>query len=252
MARSSSPDPIGSLAAPTQAVVHLGLLGSGAIPGPIGFPTASPHAGHPAVAEPSKPQNPIERTAIMGDVLAEIRSMGYRYNLTKGFSGWTALPPPRGTEINCRAAATLAKRLAEEKHGMEGAFLKVIGFKPGEGLGFIVVATPGMKALGTTDPEISTVELECWEFDNHYRVVDPNGFQKIYDPIFGTSGNFNPTGILSSEKEKSETVGDSLRQISVYGEKYRITRGIGFPTKVDVLKPGPIDPKYIVTDLFFS
>ena len=31
------------------------------------------------------------------------------------------------------------------------AFLKVIGFKPGEGLGFIVAATAGMKALGTAD-----------------------------------------------------------------------------------------------------
>jgi hypothetical protein len=198
------------------------------------------------------PQSAIERNAIMGEVLAQITSMAYRYNLTKGFSGWTTLPPPRGTEINCRAAATLAKRLAEEKHGMEGTFLKVIGYTPGQGLGFIVVATPGMKALGTTDPEISTVELKCWEFDNHYRVVDPNGFNKIYDPIFGTSGNFNPTGILASEKEKSETIATSLCQISVYGEKYRITRGIGFPTKVDVLKPGPVDPKYFVTDLLFK
>jgi hypothetical protein len=189
-----------------------------------------------------------ERMAIMGNVLAEITTAGYIYDLTKGFYQWPDLPPPKGTRINCRAAANLAKRLAEEKRGLEGTSLKVIGFTPKDG--FIVLATPGIKALGSTQPEINTPTLKCWEFDNHYRVQDPIGGNKVYDPIFGTSGNFNPEGILASSPTQSPP-GES-KMTTIYGEKYQITRGIGVPTEVIILHTQTVDQKYIVGDSNFQ
>jgi len=150
------------------------------------------------------PQTAMERVALMGNVLGIISTQGYIYDLSKGFSTWPVVPPPRGTRINCMAAAKLAKRMAEEKHGVEGSFLKLVVAKPKGG--FIVPASPGMKALGTTVPGIVSPGFSCWEFDNHYRVKDPQGLNKIYDPIFGTSGNFNPTGISVSKDSWNETI----------------------------------------------
>jgi len=40
--------------------------------------------------------------------------------------------------------------------------------------------------------------------------------------------------------------------VSEYGEKYRVTRGVGTPTTVEVLKQTPVDPKYIVDDSKFK
>lgn len=194
------------------------------------------------------PKSPNERIALMGHVLAAILKRQYRYNLSKGFFKWTQLPPPLGTQINCKAAAYLAKRLAEEKWGLEGACLKVVGFAAKDG--FIVPAATGMKALGTTAPEIRTPVLACWEFSNHYRVQDPKGYNKIYDPVFGTSGNFNPTGILASSP--SEVDVKAGVQITEYGEKYRVIRSLSAATKVEVLKQGPVAKKYIVDDALFK
>lgn len=195
-------------------------------------------------------QSASERMALMGEVLGAISSQGYVYDLSKGFSMWPILPPPGGTRINCQAAANLAKRLAEEKLGLEGKHLKVVSTKPKGG--FIVPAASGRKALGTTAPDVVTLALSCWEFDNHFRVQDPKGLNKVYDPIFGTSGNHNPTGISASSETKLERIQGAFCQITEYGEKYRITRGIGIKSTVEVLKQGPVAANYVISDANFK
>jgi hypothetical protein len=185
----------------------------------------------------------------MGTVLGVISSQGYIYDLSKGYSQWVKLPPPRGTRINCRAAAILAKRLAEEQYDVDGDFLKIICAKPKGG--FIVLSNSGIKALGTTNPEIKTKNIGCWEFDNHYRVKDTAGFNKIYDPIFGSSGNLNPQGIKASSDTKLEKVEGTMCQITEYGEKYRVIRSLGAQNGIEVLNKSPVDIKYIVTDQDF-
>jgi len=37
-----------------------------------------------------------------------------------------------------------------------------------------------------------------------------------------------------------------------YGEKYRVTRGIGVPGRIDILKEGLVDPKYTISDQHFN
>jgi hypothetical protein len=192
----------------------------------------------------------------MGEVLDEITTGGYIYDLKKGYSQWPDLPPPKHTPINCRAAANLAKRLAEEKKGLKG--LKVIHFAPEHG--FIVLAAPDEEVLGSTKPEIdvaarqswdgNTQTFKCWEFANHYRVQDPEGGHKVYDPIFGTSGTFNPKGILASSA--TESGGSPIKMTTIYGEKYQVTRGINVPTEVVILHDKEVDEKYIVHDSNFQ
>jgi len=184
----------------------------------------------------------------MGEVLVEIAEGGYIYSLSKGYSQWPNLPPPKGTQINCRAAANLAKRLAEEKRGLKGTYLKVISFAPKGG--FIVLAAPGEKVLGSTEPVINTPNLKGWEFDNHYRVQDPEGENKVYDPIFGTSGNLNPKGILASSPTQSG--GSPIKMTTIYGEKYQVTRGIDGSMEVAILHDKEVDKKYIVHDSNFE
>lgn len=196
-------------------------------------------------------QDASTRLKIMGDVLGVISTQGYRYNLSKGFSGWANLPPPAGTEINCQAAANLAKRLAEEQYGLEGDSLQVVSVKPKGG--FIVVASPGQKALGTTGPTVDTPQLKCWEFDNHFRVKDPKGFNKVYDPIFGSSGASNPTGIGASKTYTGlQKIDGKDWMVTEYGEKYKVMRCFGAPARVEVLKAGAVTGQYLIDDSKFT
>ncbi|MBN1932484.1 MAG: hypothetical protein JW786_12850 [Desulfobacterales bacterium] len=61
------------------------------------------------------PPTPSERLLIMGEVIQQIQGAGYIYDLARGSSNWTLMPPPRGTRLNCQAAARLAKEMAEER-----------------------------------------------------------------------------------------------------------------------------------------
>ena len=159
------------------------------------------------------PLTSSERLAIMGEVILKIQGAGYIYDLQKGASHWAKIPPPRGTKLNCQAAARLAKEMAEER-GVTG--LKIIATKLKDG--FFVPSAPGVKALGSNEPPVRTPQVRGWEFDNHYRVKDPV-INKVYDPTFGTSGNFNPEGVKCTSTEV-----DWPKMISIYGEKYKIIR----------------------------
>lgn len=181
-----------------------------------------------------------ERTLIMGEVLGEISTAGYIYDLGAGNHSWAVVPPPRGTRLNCQAAARLAIRMAEDR-GVES--LQVVSTKLKDG--FLVQASRGMKAFGNSDPMIQLHNFSGWEFDNHYRVKDPVG-GKVYDPTFGTSGNFNPKGIHCT----TETYFKGTTMVSVYGEKYEVTRTHVFEVKE--LKPGPIAPRFVVDDRNFT
>lgn len=196
-------------------------------------------------------QGLVERCIIMGEVLEEIAGAGYVYSLPKGSSAWQSFPPPKGTELNCEAAAYLLKWLAE-KRGIRGG-LRIVVLKPR--FGFIVEAEPGMLALGTTAPEIVTPLLSCWEFDNHYRVRDSEAGDKAYDAIFGSSGVLNPKGVAATPPEQNPVVPIGT-MISDYGEKYRITRGVHLKTTVELihgkLKASQIDANFMLSDANFA
>ncbi len=191
-------------------------------------------------------QDVMERCIIMGEALAEIAAAGYVYKLSKRSTTWLKFPPPKGTEMNCEAAAYLLKWLAE-KRGVRGG-LRIVKIRIK--LGFAVAVAPGTFALGTTPPEVITPELCCWEFDNHYRVRDTEQGDKAYDAIFGTSGVFNPEGIICT---KQTLVAGGM--IGEYGEKYRITR-TNDKTKVELMsgktKASPVDARYVVSDPTFE
>jgi len=160
-----------------------------------------------------------ERLQIMGRVILQIQGAGYKYNLGKGFSGWPQVPPPRGTEMNCRAAADLAIKMAKEQ-GVEGLKLVVTNIDGG----FFVPASAGMKALGDNNPPISIGQVRGWEFDKHFRVWDER-INKVYDPTFGTSGIYNPVGIKCTKTIPSEfnPKTKTITAGSIYG-KYKIVR----------------------------
>jgi hypothetical protein len=203
-------------------------------------------SGSLSLVESADKQDVMERCIIMGEVLAEIATAGYVYTLSKGSTSWLKFPPPQGTQMNCEAAAYLLKWLAE-KRGIRGG-LRIVKFSTP--LGFMVEAAPGLSALGTTPPEVITPELRCWEFDNHYRVRDTEQGDKAYDAIFGTSGAFNPEGVLCT---KQTLVPGGM--VGEYGEKYRITRTTKM-TKVELMsgktKSSKVDARYVISDPTFE
>lgn len=174
----------------------------------------------------------------MGEVLQQIQGAGYIYDLGRGASSWVKLPPPRGTRLNCQAAARLAKEMAEQR-GVTG--LKIVATKIADG--FFVPAAAGVKALGGNPPPVNTVHVKGWEFDNHYRVKD-TVTGKVFDPTFGTSGNFNPTGVRCTS-----TNVEGMKMISVYGTKYKIIRNAAF--EAELLSPLPVADKDVVEDADF-
>lgn len=179
------------------------------------------------------PLTAAERQVIMGEVILQIQSAGYIYDLGQGASNWAQTPPPRGTRLNCQAVARLAKELAEQR-GING--LTIVATKI-EG-GFFVPSATGVKALGGNEPPVQTTHVRGWKFDNHYRVKDAMA-NKVYDPTFGTSGDFNPVGIKCTS-----TKVDFPKMVSVYGEKYEITRTHTFDARL--LSQGQTDRRYLV------
>lgn len=182
-----------------------------------------------------------ERSMIIAMNLMTIQTQGYVYDLAKGGSSkWNNGLPKRGSPLNCQAAANLLVAMCNAD-GVAG--LKVVYFKHEHG--FIVLGNGSLRAFGTNQPphQDDKSGLSCWEFDNHYRVVDPTT-NITYDPTFGTFAQQNPRGIKGSR----ETVVIGSSMASDYGEKYRITRGIGIKTTVEDInaKLAKIDDKHFV------
>ena len=167
-----------------------------------------------------------ERSMIIAMNLMTIQTQGYVYDLAKGGSSkWANGLPKRGSPLNCQAAADLLIAACIQD-GVQG--LKRVYFKHEHG--FIVLADDGMRAFGTNKAphEDAKSGLSCWEFDNHYRVVDPT--TKItYDPTFGTFAQRNPRGIRGNRE--AVVIGSNMA--SDYGNKYRVTRGLGVKTTIE-------------------
>jgi hypothetical protein len=180
----------------------------------------------------------------MGDIIGQIQAAGYVYNLSKGGSDWAsgsdwaeipprgtwAKMPPRGTEMNCRAAALLAMKMAADRD-LNLTGLKLVATRVENG--FFIPSALGVKALGRNDPPVRKGRIMGWEFSHHYRVMDIlTG--KVYDPTFGTSGNFNPVGVKCTSTETVHTE-KGLSMTSVYGNKYKITWGIGSDCQAELI-----------------
>jgi hypothetical protein len=182
------------------------------------------------------PLNPMQRQNVMRGVLQDIQNAGYVYDLGAGAANWPKVPPPRGTHLNCQAAARLAKRMGEER-GVNNLRLVATNIQGG----FFIPADVGRKALGGNNPPVQTPQVRGWEFDNHYRVKD-SSTGTVYDPVFGTNGGTNLVGV----KCTSEQV-NFPNQISVYGGKYKITRtGVGF--QAELVSNRPIRVEHQVSD----
>ena len=176
-----------------------------------------------------------ERQTIMREVILQIQNQGYIYDLGKGASNWTQVPPPRGTKLNCQSAARLAKEMAELR-GVTGLKIVATNIKDG----FFIRVDAGRKALGSSSPPVHTAQVLGWEFDNHYRVKDPMT-NTVYDPVFGTSGGTNLVGVKCTSTEVVFPI-----QISVYGKKYNIIRATVF--KAELLSNAPVAVQYQVGD----
>ena len=186
-----------------------------------------------------------DRHGQLVSIMNLIHEKGYIYDLNKSSTSWLELPPPPGTKLNCKSAAILMKRIAEQQ-GIEN--IKIVQTKIEKG--FFVPSEPGIKALGTTDPMVITTAVCGWEFDNHFRVKDCKT-NIIYDPIFWTSGTTNPDGIrcTSSAVEDSYILfffSQGKAFVSVYGDKYEITRSTKFTAKI--LSQGAVAHKFLVTN----
>ena len=137
--------------------------------------------------------------------------------------------------MNCQAAACLAKVMAENRGITE---LKIVTTNIKDG--FFVPSAQGIKALGNNEPPVRTAQVMGWEFDNHYRVKDLV-INKVYDPTFGTSGNFNPAGVRCTSTQV-----EFPKMISIYGEKYKIIRSHIF--EAQLLSQTQVSGIYLVED----
>jgi hypothetical protein len=184
---------------------------------------------------------PEERKRKLSQILELIQDSGYIYDKSKGgVNGKMQMPPPAGTRMNCESAARIFMQLAMDM-GIDG--LQALYFKGGDqGNGYFVTAG-NFQALGC-QPEINSLVIKGWEFDNHWRVKDTTT-GLVYDPTFGTSGQ-NPTGILGTSMETDR----NFNMTTTYGEKYRIRRQ-GINVEVKELTKAPTNPIYFVTDLMF-
>jgi hypothetical protein len=163
--------------------------------------------------------------------LLTIQAQGYIYDLSKGgsakfnASNKRSPMPSRGSHLNCQAAADLLIDMCKADEEENEVVFNLIKVYYSHENGFIVLGTGGIEAFGTNLPPLGNGPLKCWEFENHYRVLDRDS-STYYDPTFGTMGTDNPVGIIG-------TGGDSKRESgittmwNVYGNKYRVERSIG-------------------------
>ena len=160
-----------------------------------------------------------ERKRALNETLTIIRTAGYHYEMAKG--GAHALPqfpPPAGSRLNCRSAAWVFLKHAHQA-GVDG--LQPLFFMHAKG-GYLVLAVGMYQALGDP-PQIQSPAFSGWEFENHYRVRDPQS-AIVYDPTFCTASNTgrgNPVGVLAtSEKSDPRT----FSMTTVYGNRYEVKR----------------------------
>jgi len=171
-----------------------------------------------------------ERKDKLNRLLELLQTSRYSYAKERGRVGIETLPPAPGTAMNCESAARIFMQIASDM-GVDKLQALYFGAtrtnKRGDKLGYLVLQERGVKALGN-GPEINKPPVAGWEFDNHWRVKDPET-NIIYDPTFGTSSPMNLKGIQGTDM----TTGLNFSMTTVYGDKYTITRqGIGVTVAV--------------------
>jgi len=187
-----------------------------------------------------------DRKKILANILTTIRAAGYHYDLSKGGARANPLfPPPAGSKLNCRSLAWVFMKYAN-KAGVDG--LQPIFFKWAEG-GFLVMEAGTYKAL-REQPQYRGQAFSGWQFDNHYRVKDPQS-GVVYDPTFCTASNVgrgNPPGVQAT----SETTDPkTFSMTTVYGGRYEVaTKGVQVSCRE--LNHNLVLPAYIVDDAKFK
>jgi hypothetical protein len=177
--------------------------------------------------------------------LLTIQAQGYIYDLSKGGtakfnpSNKRSPMPSRGSRLNCQAAADLLIDMCKADQEENEVVFNLIRVYYKSGTGFMVLGAAGLMAFGTNLPPLGTGPIKCWEFENHYRVLDRDS-GTYYDPTFGTMGADNPVGIIGTDGG-SKTENKITSMWSVYGNKYKVERSIG-----------NMAPPDMVTDLFPS
>ncbi len=190
---------------------------------------------------------------IVQAAMQEIIDGHYVYEPNKNDAPWkdnTSLRPLRGQAINCRAASYLLRAIALAR-GAAPASLQIVKYtaEPVTVSGkqqagdFLAVCSPSFNVLGRTLHRINTPGLHGWVFDNHYRLRCDN---KVFDPLFGTSGWLNPPLI-----KLTSTEGDD----QVFGEKYCVKTVLAMQGKtptldfaVEIVPDRSVDGRYVITD----
>jgi hypothetical protein len=164
---------------------------------------------------------PAERKDKLNRLLELLQTSRYSYAKERGRVGIETLPPAQGTAMNCESAARIFMQIAADMgvDRLQALYYEATAKNAkGDKMGYFVLQERMAKALGN-GPEINKPPVVGWEFDNHWRVKDPDtGI--IYDPTFGTSSPLNLKGILGT----SMTTGKNWEMTTVYGKKYTITR----------------------------
>jgi len=181
----------------------------------------------------------FKRHKTIMEVIVQIQKLNYDYNLAKGSSNWDTIPPPARIEMNCKAAANLAVKMAEKKGVNQ---LKLVVAQPKDGFFIPSIGKPLM-AFGNNEPPVKTGIVSGWVFEYHYRVKDVVT-RKVYDPTFGTSDNDNPIG-LKCTSTKTE-IGVKSKMVSIYGDKYAIIRELPGDYSVELIIDTLVHSKNIV------
>ncbi|HWN93724.1 MAG TPA: hypothetical protein VNT99_01715 [Methylomirabilota bacterium] len=189
-----------------------------------------------------------ERKKKLEDNLELLQTSQYRYDLSKtAVNGKVQMPPPPGTGMSCGSAARIFMQLAADM-GIDGLQSLYYTAPHGSG-GYFVLDRGSDKALGDP-PQISGAAFKGWEFENHYRVKDPQT-NIIYDPTFGTS-SADPTGNPAGYKATSEiTDPKTFTMTSIYGGRYQVKRK-GALVETQELNKTPVTAANLIKDSDFT
>ena len=181
-------------------------------------------------------------------MLELLQTSQYRYDLSKtAVNGTGQMPPPPGTGMSCGSAARIFMQLAKDM-GIDGLQSLYYTAPPRSG-GYFVLDRGTDTALGEP-PQISGAAFKGWEFENHYRVKDPQtGI--IYDPTFGTS-SADLNGNLPGYKATSEiTDPKTFAMTSIYAGRYQVKR-TGVQVATVELNQSPVPATQLISDTDFT
>jgi len=197
---------------------------------------------------PINPMTIPERKQKLGNILELLQTSQYRYDLSKtAVNGKTQMPPPPGTGMSCGSAARIFMQLAKDM-GIDGLQSLFYDAPQGTG-GYFVLDRGSDHALGN-GPQIVGVAFKGWEFENHYRVKDPQT-SIVYDPTFGTS-SADPGGNPTGYKATSEiTDPKTFTMTSIYATRYQVKRK-GVMVETQELNKNAVPQTNLILDSDFA